>query len=87
MCRPLGYNEFVFVDGQFAGTISPDLMDSRTDGVGDVRFFAVKDMLAAEFQRYSATDPLCCPSGSATVFYQVTRTPAGPVLVPQNVTH
>src|SRR5689334_13774205 len=29
MCRPLGYNEFVFVDGQFAGTLSPDLMDSR----------------------------------------------------------
>jgi hypothetical protein len=27
MCRPLGYNAFVFVDGQFAGTISPDVMD------------------------------------------------------------
>ena len=86
MCRPLGYNAFVFVDGQFAGTISPDLMNSRTDGAGDVRALAAKDSLFAEFRRYSATDPLCCPSGSATVFYQVSRTAAGPVLVPQSVT-
>lgn len=86
MCRPLGYNAFVFVDGQFAGTISPDLMNSRTDGAGDVRVFGAKDSLFAEFRRYSATDPLCCPSGSATVFYQVSRTAAGPVLVPQSVT-
>jgi hypothetical protein len=86
MCRPLGYNAFVFVDGQFAGTISPDLMNSRTDGAGDVRVFAAKDALFAEFRRYSATDPLCCPSRSATVFYQVSRTAAGPVLVPQSVT-
>jgi LppP/LprE lipoprotein len=85
MCRPLGYNEFVFVDGQFAGTIAPDLMDSRTDGVGDVRFFAAKDSIVAEFQRYAPTDPLCCPSGNASIFYQLNRTPAGPLLVPQSV--
>jgi LppP/LprE lipoprotein len=86
MCRPLGYNAFVFVDGQFAGTISPDLMNSRTDGAGNVQAFGAKGSLFAEFRRYSATDPLCCPSGSATVFYQVSRTAAGPVLVPQSVT-
>jgi hypothetical protein len=86
MCRPLGYNVFVFVDGQFAGTISPDTMDSRTDGTGDVRFFAMRDTIVAEFQRYAPTDPLCCPSGSATVYYQVNRTRNGPVLVPQSVT-
>jgi len=86
MCRPLGYNVFVFVNGQFAGTISPSNMDSRTDGSGDVRFFAAKDSISAEFQRYSATDPLCCPSGSSSVFYKVNRTRAGPVLVPQSVT-
>ena len=87
MCRPLGYNIFVFADGQFAGTISPDLMNSRTDGTGDVRFFAAKDTMIAEFQRYTPTDPLCCPSGSASVTYQVSRTPQGPVLVPQTVSH
>jgi hypothetical protein len=36
MCRPLGYNGFVFVAGIFAGTISPDLMDSRTTGAGTI---------------------------------------------------
>jgi LppP/LprE lipoprotein len=85
MCRPLGYNVVVFADGQFAGTISPDLMDSRTDGAGDVRAFAAQDALSAEFQRYAATDPVCCPSGSATVLYQVNHAAAGPVLVPQSV--
>jgi hypothetical protein len=86
MCRPLGYNVFVFVDGQFAGSISPDNMDSRTDGAGDVRFFSAQDSISAEFQRYTPTDPLCCPSATASVFYQVMRTPSGPVLVPQSVT-
>src|SRR6185503_6723025 len=32
MGRPLGYQAFVFVDGVYAGTLSPDLMDARTDG-------------------------------------------------------
>jgi LppP/LprE lipoprotein len=86
MCRPLGYNEFVFVDGQFAGTISPDLMNSRTDGAGDVRFFVQKDSLSAEFLRYTPTDPLCCPSANASVFYQVQHTDNGPVLVPMSIT-
>jgi hypothetical protein len=86
MCRPLGYNVFVFADGQFAGTISPDNMDSRTDGAGTVRSFAARDSIAAEFQRYTASDPLCCPSGHASVFYKVDHTPAGPVLVPESVT-
>ncbi|MBV9355850.1 MAG: LppP/LprE family lipoprotein [Chloroflexi bacterium] len=82
MCRPMGYNAFVFVDGQFAGTISPTAMDSRTDGAGDVRYFASKDTLVAEFQRYGPDDPLCCPSNTTDVTYQISRTPAGPVLVP-----
>jgi hypothetical protein len=85
MCRPLGYNVFVFVDGQFAGTIAPDSMDSRTDGSGDVRFFAARDSISAEFQRYTPTDPLCCPSGTNSVFYKIDRTRSGPVLVPQSV--
>jgi hypothetical protein len=87
MCRPLGFNVFVFVDGQFAGTISPDMMDSRTDGAGDVRYFAARDMIVAEYQRYAPTDPLCCPSGAATVFFQVVHAAAGPLLVPMSITH
>jgi hypothetical protein len=86
MCRPLGYNVFVMVDGQYAGTISPTPMDARTDGVGDVLFFATQDNLSALFQRYKPTDPLCCPSGHSTVLYHIDRTDAGPVLVPTTVT-
>ena len=32
MCRPRQYPDFVFVRGAFAGTLSPQAMDSRTDG-------------------------------------------------------
>jgi hypothetical protein len=32
MCRPRQYQDFVFVRGVFAGTLSPQPMDSRTDG-------------------------------------------------------
>ncbi len=32
MCRPRQFQDFVFVRGVFAGTLSPQLMDSRTDG-------------------------------------------------------
>jgi hypothetical protein len=31
MCRPLGFQEFVFVNNQFAGTLSPVPMNSRSD--------------------------------------------------------
>lgn len=37
MCRPMQYQDFVFVGGRFAGTLAPAPMDSRTDGaIGDV---------------------------------------------------
>ncbi len=81
MGRPWDYQAFVFVDGVFAGTLSPTPMDSRTDGALDrVTFFG--DTLTAEFRRYTAADPLCCPSGNSTVQYRVERTPQGPRLVP-----
>ena len=41
-----------------------------------MRFFAAKDSIIADFQRYTPSDPLCCPSGHASVFYKVNRTPA-----------
>src|ERR1051325_9169879 len=33
MCRPWGFNAFVFAGGRFAGTLSPQPMNSRADGV------------------------------------------------------
>jgi hypothetical protein len=82
MCRPLAYQSFVFVDGQLAGMISPDPMNSRTTGAGSV--IALRpDQVTARFLRYAPTDPLCCPSlGAVVVDYHVDRGPDGPVLNP-----
>ncbi len=83
MCRPMGYQQFVFVDGLFAGTISPELMYSRSDGAGWISSFYGPELLQATFIRYADEDPLCCPSLPETyVSYQVIRSDFGPVLVP-----
>ena len=83
MCRPLGYQEFVFVDGVFAGTISPAPMDSRTDGAeGRTTISAGGDAISAQFARYADTDPSCCPSRMTSVEYRVNREGAAPVIVP-----
>jgi hypothetical protein len=83
MCRPLGFQVFVFADGWFAGTISPVTMDSRTDGVVDrVTITPPGDGLVASFGRYTPSDPLCCASSTSTVQYHIDRSGGAPVLVP-----
>jgi hypothetical protein len=85
MCRPLGYNFFVFVNGHFAGTVSPVLMDSRTDGSAQAPFvYGSGSTLSADFARYGANDPLCCPSSTTNVTYNITTSGGQPLLVPQN---
>ena len=75
MCRPRQYQYFVFARGIFAGTLSPHLMDSRTDGAL-VRVTIEGDRkLQAEFVRYTAADPLCCPSSRTTVMYAIETDP------------
>lgn len=84
MCRPLAYNLFVFVEKRFAGTLSPTLMSSRLDASsGVVR--AAPPLVTTEFARYGPSDPLCCPSSRVTVRYRIDRTPAGPVVVPEEI--
>lgn len=71
MCRPLGYNAFVYSEGRYAATLSPVAMNARTDGaLIDFRLRSAT-MLSGQFDRYAATDPLCCPSGTATVTYSI----------------
>jgi hypothetical protein len=85
MCRPVGYNLFVFASGRFAGTLSPAPMASRVDGVsGAVRFLA-DDAITAEFARYTDSDALCCPSSRQTVRFRIDRTGAAPLVVPVDV--
>jgi hypothetical protein len=73
MCRPDRYQGFVFVDAVFAGTISPHLMNARSDGgvAGvSVNLYGESE-LDVTFTRYSASDPLCCPHASTSVSYAV----------------
>jgi len=81
MCRPSGYNVFVFVGGRYAGTLSPEPMTSRLDGAsGDVRL--ALPQVVVEFARYTEKDPLCCPSLRSTVSFRIDRTKTGVVVVP-----
>lgn len=83
MCRPLTYQVFVFVDGGFAGTISPAPMVNRSDGAAaELHILPGGGGLTATFNRYSPDDALCCPSRKTTVNYVIDRTPSGPVVQP-----
>jgi hypothetical protein len=83
MCRPNGYQAFVFVDGALAGTLSPRPMDARSDAsiFGGIDLFNETE-LSATFVRYSASDPLCCPHASTTVSYQISGRGDRRVVVP-----
>lgn len=82
MCRPWRYQYFVFVGGRFAGTLSPDLMDARTDGAGQRITLASESELAADFLRYGETDALCCPTRISEARFQIVRGAEGPVVMP-----
>lgn len=85
MCRPMGYQSFVFVNDKFAGTLSPVPMSSRTDGaLGNVRFGAPGQM-TAEFVRYADSDPLCCPSRTGSITYRIDSAGNGNVIAPVNI--
>ncbi|HXV81432.1 MAG TPA: LppP/LprE family lipoprotein [Candidatus Binatia bacterium] len=84
MCRPWQYQAFVFVRGVFAGTLSPEPMNSRTDGALTQVLLAGENRLTAEYVRYSAKDPACCPSRRTHVIFEVARD--GPGLRPVSAT-
>jgi len=71
MCRPRRYQDFVFLRGTFAGTLSPQAMASRTDGALSRVSLQSNNRLMAEYQRYAPADPLCCPSRTTTVVFEV----------------
>lgn len=84
MCRPMRHQAFVFVRGVFAGTLSPNPMESRIDGSpGDVTLTGAT-RLVAEYHRYTKADPLCCPSGTTTVTLEIAPegSPNGPIVRP-----
>jgi hypothetical protein len=80
MCRPQQYQEFVFLDGVFAGTLSPQPMRSRTDGALVRTTLQSGSRIVAEYARYAPSDPLCCPSNTTTLVFNVSQDP--PVVRP-----
>lgn len=85
MCRPMGFQAFVYVEGRYAGTLSPVLMDSRSDGVIYTPYLANGTEINVEFARYRSTDPLCCPSGKSFVTFKI-RPDEVPDLIATSVT-
>ncbi len=84
MCRPNGFQGFVFVGGAFAGTIAPHPMDARSDaslGGYGVTLVDAQD-LAGFFTRYDAQDALCCPHATTTVQYKIAEKSGHAVLTP-----
>jgi hypothetical protein len=85
MCRPMGYQYFVFANGRFAGTVSPVAMGSRLDGAAaPPMMFSGGSSINVSFARYSPNDPLCCPSATTSVSYHIDSTGGAPLLVPDN---
>jgi len=76
MCRPLRFQHFVFVRGVFAGTLSPQPMDSRSDGALSRVYLQSDRSLTAEYLRYAANDPLCCASRTTSVVFEITGNPS-----------
>lgn len=85
MCRPAQYQEFVFVNGEFAGTLSPVLMNSRVEGSANYVSVPGDGRIVAEFSRYADRDPLCCPSHLSQVEYEIVREAGNPVVRVKNI--
>ena len=75
MCRPVQYQDFVFVGGVFAGTLAPKPMDSRTDGAINRVSLTSATQLTAEYARYGKSDALCCPSRTTSVTFEIAKDP------------
>jgi LPXTG-motif cell wall-anchored protein len=91
MCRPIGYQGFVFAGGRYAGSLAPEPMTSRADGAlvttaDGVAVRVTDTAIEARFVRYASNDPLCCPSrGQTRVSYRIARGSEGPLLVPEAI--
>jgi LppP/LprE lipoprotein len=86
MCRPAGYQAFVFVAGAFAGTLSPLEMSSRADGALQQPYLFGANEFSAEFERYADADALCCPSRTSLVQYRIERHGGHPLVVATSAT-
>jgi hypothetical protein len=85
MCRPQGYQGFVFVGGRLAGTVSPEPMNTRMDGsTGQIHLTSTSRLIIG-FNRYMPDDARCCPSKRQIVTYNIERSGPRPLLIPRDV--
>jgi hypothetical protein len=84
MCRPLGFIMRVFVGNRVAGTLSPAPTDARTDGSLISVKMPTATTLTAEYLRYRASDPLCCPYKTEAVTFVIKPDGANFLLVPES---
>ena len=79
-CRPVIYQDLVFVGGLFAGTVSPTRLTWGEDGDLWSRALASPNHLVAQFAQYYPETPQCCPAGVVALDLQLQR-PGGPAVV------
>jgi hypothetical protein len=77
-CEPATFQLFVFVDGKYAGALSPAPMMANRDGAAGAVRITGPDSITAEFARYATGDSECCPSSRVRVSYVVEWTPSPP---------
>ncbi len=82
-CRPLKSQTFVFVGSKLAGTLSPSLMDSRADGALTYVKLTSATTLTADYARYRASDPLCCPWKTQEVSFVIKQNGGNYLLTPR----
>lgn len=85
MCRPVGFQLFVFVAGRLAGTLSPDVMTTGQDASAGAVRIVNPDTISAEFARYGNKDAPCCPTARVSVRYRIDRSGSQPMLTPLEV--
>ncbi|MCL4818712.1 MAG: LppP/LprE family lipoprotein [Vicinamibacteria bacterium] len=80
-CRSHVMQAFVFVDGTFAGTLSPRPMDPRTDGELLAIDLGEGEQVEATYARYLDANALCCSSGRSRARFGVRADGGVPRLV------
>jgi hypothetical protein len=80
MCRPDPYQYFVFLRGEYAGTLLPGMMEARSDGSVNKVSFSGRGKILAMFSRHTAADPWCCPSRLSEATYEIRQESGKPVV-------
>ena len=79
-CRPRNYQAFVFSGENVAGTLSPSLMDSNSEGsIRQIRLLSANE-IEVDFARMPTSE-------FSTVRFEIRQDPTGPVVVPLEIRH